>query len=253
MCDPNGQMSGPSALPPWMRVPLLCLVITITVLLPSCQASRQQIYGDKPGPKGFGTVVIDAGHGGRDSGARARGHLEKNLTLDLANRMRRELQPGFKVVMLRDRDEFLDLDERVHQANRHRDAVLLSLHFNYGPRRLAGPETYYWRVDSYSLAKRLQQKMAAVVPGNRGNRGLVRRRLRLTRNPEIPCVLLECGYLTNAREASLLRSPAYLDRLASALAEAVREQARRGDEGMGPLPRPIFAPPSKGTDARDQF
>ncbi|MEZ0388424.1 MAG: N-acetylmuramoyl-L-alanine amidase [Verrucomicrobium sp.] len=224
------------------------------LLLSSCQtASHHEIYGSKPGPKGFRTVVLDAGHGGKDSVARAKGQMEKTLTLDIANRVRNELKGSFKVVMTRDEDEFIELDERVRKANRYDDAVLLSIHFNYGPRRLGGPETYYWRVDSYSLARRLNQKLLAAAPVETGNRGLVRRRLRLTRNPEIPCVLIECGYLTNNREAALLKTTAYRDQLAKAIASAIKEQDRLGDAGMGKLPEAIIAPPSKGSDARDRF
>jgi N-acetylmuramoyl-L-alanine amidase len=230
---------------------LFCLALLC--LLASCQTSRESIYGNKPGPKGFGTVVLDAGHGGKDSGARARGQTEKSLTLDIAKRVKSELDGDFRVVLMRKGDEFVDLDDRVTKANRYHDAVLVSVHFNYGPRRLGGPETYYWRVDSYSLARRLHQNLVAACPAKSGSRGLVRRRLRLTRNPEIPCVLVECGYLTNAREAALLTTPAYRDRLAKAIANALKDQKRHGDAGMGKLPEPIFAPPSKGSDARDSF
>ncbi|WP_051946466.1 N-acetylmuramoyl-L-alanine amidase [Verrucomicrobium sp. BvORR106] len=223
-------------------------------LLAACQtASHQEIYGNKPGPKGFSTVVLDAGHGGKDSGARARGQMEKELTLDIAQRVKKELAGDFRVVMIRDGDQFVDLDDRVRKANRYDGGVLVSVHFNYGPRRLAGPETYWWRVDSSSLARRLHQNLMSACSVESGNRGLVRRRLRLTRNPEIPCVLVECGYLTNAREAALLKTPEYRAKLARAIANALKDQKRHGDAGMGPLPAPIIAPPSKGSDARDSF
>lgn len=212
--------------------------------------SGRSVYGDRPGPKGFDTVIVDAGHGGRDSGARARGLVEKQLALDVAKRLRSELWPGFKVVLMRDSDYFIELDQRVAKANRYDHAVLVSIHFNYGNRRRAGPETYYWRTDSYSLAKRVQRNLATTSPYESGNAGLVRRRLRLTRNPAIPCILVECGYLTNASDARLAASASYREKLAEAIARAIREQAQQGDAGMGPLPRPIYAPPSKATDAR---
>lgn len=213
-------------------------------------SAGRSIYGDRAGPKGFDTVIVDAGHGGRDSGARARGLVEKQLALDVAKRLRSELWPGFKVVLMRESDYFVELDQRVAKANRYGNAVLVSIHFNYGNRRRAGPETYYWRTDSYSLAKRVQRNLAATSPYESGNAGLVRRRLRLTRNPSIPCILVECGYLTNASDARLAASSSYRERLAEAIARAIREQASHGDAGMGPLPRPIYAPPSKATDAR---
>ncbi|WP_081887741.1 N-acetylmuramoyl-L-alanine amidase [Verrucomicrobium sp. BvORR034] len=244
-------MSAPT-FPCWRLLPRLCCLALLS-LLAACQTPHESVYGNKPGPKGFSTVVLDAGHGGKDSGARARGQMEKSLTLDIAQRVKKELAGDFRVVMIRDGDQFVDLDDRVRKANRYDGGVLVSIHFNYGPRRLAGPETYWWRVDSSSLGRRLHKNLLAACSVESGNRGLVRRRLRLTRNPEIPCVLVECGYLTNAREAALLKTPEYRAKLAKAIANALKDQKRHGDAGMGPLPAPIIAPPSKGSDARDSF
>ncbi|TDU73286.1 N-acetylmuramoyl-L-alanine amidase [Prosthecobacter fusiformis] len=227
---------------------LLCLFLVACGSAP--RLSQRSIYGDRPGPKGFNTVIIDAGHGGKDSGARARGLVEKQLALDVAKRLRSELWPGYKVVLMRDSDFFVDLDQRVARANRYGDAVLVSIHFNYGSRYRAGPETYYWRSDSYALAKRVQRNLSALAPYERDNAGLVRRRLRLTRNPALPCILVECGYLTNAKEAALVATSSYREKLAEAIARAIKDQARDGDAGMGPIPRPIYAPPSKAGDAR---
>lgn len=232
---------------PWFALVLLAL-------LASCQShpgnGKRSTYGDRPGPQGFKTVIVDAGHGGKDSGARARGLVEKQLALDVTKRLRSELWPGFKVVLMRESDRFVELDSRVSIANRYPDAILVSIHFNYGSRRRAGPETYYWRSDSYALAKRVQRNLSAVAPYESGNAGLVRRRLRLTRNPAIPCILVECGYLTNASEARLVATSSYREKLADAIAKAIRDQSTYGDTGMGPIPRPIYAPPSRAGDAR---
>ena len=204
---------------------------------------------NRPGVRGFRTVVIDAGHGGQDSGARSgiTGDMEKTLTLDTARRLQAALGGQFRVVMMRDNDTFIDLDERVVRATRAGD-MLVSIHYNSGPSGLRGPETYWWRVDSYSLARRMHEAMCAVSPSEQ-NRGFVRRRLRLTRNPAIPCVLVELGYLSNPSDASLCSTAGYRERMAQALAGAIREQAAQGDAGMGTLPRHIDAPPSRPTDA----
>ena len=198
-------------------------------------------------------MVIDAGHGGKDSGATSKttGQHEKDLTLDMAHRLRSELAGSFTTILMRDDDTFVDLDERVSRANHYGDAILVSMHFNSGPSRLRGPETYYWRVDSYGLATRLQRAMSAASPDPSGNRGLVRRRLRLTRNPEIPSVLMEGGYLSHPAESRLIAESAYRQKLATAIASAIRTQAAIGDAGTGPLPRPIFAPPSRPSDTRE--
>ena len=72
---------------------------------------------------------------------------------------------------MRSDDEFIDLDDRVLRANRHGDAILVSMHYNSGPSFIRGPETYYWRVDSHGLATRCQKAMAAASPAEIGNRG----------------------------------------------------------------------------------
>jgi N-acetylmuramoyl-L-alanine amidase len=214
------------------------------------RGSQADLLGHKPGPRGFRTVILDAGHGGQDSGAVQNGLREKDLTLDIVQRVRQLLSNSFSMVLMRRGDEFIDLDERVVRASRYDDAVLVSVHFNSGPSHLAGIETFYWRVDSYGLATRMQRALSSVVP-RQACRGLVRRRLRLTRNPTIPCVLVEGGYLSNGAEANLLRQAGYRDRLARAIAGALQAQAAQGDGNIGPLPPPRWDPPSRPTDARD--
>ena len=216
-------------------------------------SAGRDYWGHRPGPRGFKTVVIDAGHGGKDSGApsKSTGQLEKNLTLDTAKRLRAELAGSFDTILMRSDDTFVDLDERVARASRYGDAVLVSIHFNSGPSSLRGPETYYWRVDSHGLAVRLQRAMTQVSPAPSANRGLVRRRLRLTRNPLIPCVLVEGGYLSNPAEAQLIGDPAYRQQLAAAIAAAIRTQAAIGDAGTGQLPPPLTVPPSRASDKRE--
>src|SRR5688572_29258215 len=241
---------------PFLKIPLS---LSLAALFVSCAApstgssSGRDVYGHRPGPKGFKTVIIDAGHGGKDSGATSRhtGQREKDLALDTAKRIRAALSRDFKVILMRSDDTFIDLDERVIRANRFGGAVLVSMHYNSGPSNIRGPETYYWRVDSHGLATRLQRAMAQVSPVENANRDLVRRRIRLTRNPEIPCVLLEGGYLSNAAESQLIRDAGYRQKLATAIADAIRTQAAIGDAGTGPLPRPINAPPSRPTDAKE--
>jgi N-acetylmuramoyl-L-alanine amidase len=240
---------------------LLCkssLGLTFAAFLASCagpahSSSGRDVWGHRPGPKGFKTVIIDAGHGGSDPGAVSRhtGQNEKDLTLDMAKRIRAELGGNFRTILMRSDDSFVDLDDRVVRANRHGDAILISMHFNSGPPCIRGPETYYWRVDSHGLAVRCQRAMNAVCPVETANRGLVRRRLRLTRNPEIPCILLEGGYLSHSAESHLIADPGYRQKLASAIASAIRTQASIGDSGTGPLPRPLYEPPSRPTDAAE--
>ena len=226
-----------------------CFLVSCAV--PGGGTGGRSEYGHRAGPQGFRTVILDAGHGGRDSGATSRwtGQMEKSAALDTVQRIRQELGRQFRVVLMRDGDYFIDLDERVRRANGYPDAVLISMHYNHGGPSTRGTETFYWRMDSYSLAKRIQREIAAVSSSEQNNRGLVRRRIRLTRNPQIPCVLVEGGYMSHGSESRMIADASYRQQLARAIAKAVRDQARLGDAGMGPLPPPVNAPMSRPTDA----
>ena len=93
----------------------------------------------------FTTVVVDAGHGGKDNGALRRyGGAEKNATLDVATRLARKLRESqFRTVMTRSSDVFIPLDERAAISNRQANAIFVSVHFNDSGRRgIRGFETY---------------------------------------------------------------------------------------------------------------
>ncbi|MDK9699131.1 MAG: N-acetylmuramoyl-L-alanine amidase [bacterium] len=91
-------------------------------------------------------VVIDAGHGGKDPGARGRGLQEKDLTLDIALRLASELRkvPGLKVVLTRDKDVFVTLQDRGKIANKAGGKLFVSIHINAARSSKAyGIETYF--------------------------------------------------------------------------------------------------------------
>ncbi|MDE2322973.1 MAG: N-acetylmuramoyl-L-alanine amidase [candidate division NC10 bacterium] len=93
------------------------------------------------------TVVIDPGHGGRDSGAIGQsGAKEKDIVLDIGIRLRQLIEEnlGMKVIMTRTEDVFVPLENRTMIANRHRADFFISLHVNAAPRsRAVGFETYF--------------------------------------------------------------------------------------------------------------
>lgn len=210
---------------------------------------KRDYWGHRAGPKGFSTVILDAGHGGHDSGAisRTTRDRESDLALDTVRRVQRKLRGKVNVRLMRSDDTFVDLDERVRRASQRDGTILISIHYNAGPAGWNGPENYWWRVDSHGLATRLQRELDKASPYNGPNRGKVRRRLRLTRNPNVPSVLVECGYLSHPAEARRCSDPGYRERLASAIAKAILDQQAHGDP-PGPLPPPINKPPSRPTD-----
>lgn len=105
-------------------------------------------------------VIIDAGHGGEDSGAvGARGLKEKDITLDVASRLGRlfkNLMPNVDVVMTRSSDTYVGLEKRVQMANQRKGDAFISLHINSSEsKKSSGFETYSLDVASDNHAKRL--------------------------------------------------------------------------------------------------
>jgi N-acetylmuramoyl-L-alanine amidase len=201
----------------------------------------------------FTTVMIDAGHGGKDNGGTSGRYgspfqKEKDLTLDTAKRVRDELKrAGLRIVMTREDDHFVELDDRVAMANRlGAGAILVSIHYNAtGSSRPNGVQTFFWHANSHGLATRIQA--AVVASTGETDNGVTRRRLRLTRNPEIPCVLCECAYLTNPAENAKVAQESYRQLIANGIANGILQEYRLGDEGIPSVPE-IWAPLSKGSD-----
>jgi N-acetylmuramoyl-L-alanine amidase len=102
----------------------------------------------QPRAKSFKTIVIDPGHGGRDSGARGqRGTEEKDITLKVALKLRDLLsqQRGIRVLMTRERDQFVELEDRAKFANAVEADLFVSIHVNSHPQRsVKGIEIYHF-------------------------------------------------------------------------------------------------------------
>src|SRR5256885_8990150 len=115
--------------------------------------------------KTFTTVVVDAGHGGKDNGAYRRyGGAEKIATLDVAKRLDRKLRESqLKTVLTRSSDVFIPLDERVAVENSQKNSIFVSIHFNDSRRRgIHGFETYYHPPHANELANRIQAKLMTI-------------------------------------------------------------------------------------------
>ena len=150
----------------------------------------------------FETVVVDAGHGGKDSGAwRRHGPPEKAVALDVALRVDRKLRESqLKTVLTRANDTFIPLDSRVALGNQQKNSIFVSIHFNDSRRRaVGGIETYYYSPYAFHLASRIERSLAT-LPGT-VTRGVHTARFRVLRNAQYPSVLVECGYLSNRSNA----------------------------------------------------
>ena len=193
------------------------------IFLSSCGSGPSMRVKDTT--RTFTTVVVDAGHGGKDNGAfRRYGGAEKNATLDVATRLAAKLRESqFRVVMTRSSDVFIELDERAAISNRQKNAIFVSVHFNDSGRRgIRGFETYYHSPVARQLAYRIQQQIMT-LPGA-VNRGVKTANFRVLRKAEYPAVLVECGFLSNRSEGAAARSASRRDSLADKIAEAIVDQ-----------------------------
>ncbi len=183
-------------------------------------------------------VVIDAGHGGEDGGAVAEdGTVESGINLAVARELDALLRfLGCETKMTRtgnaaiysDGAETLrekkssDLKNRAALVNETPNAVLLSIHQNSLPssRRVRGAQVFHARTEgSEALAESIQTALnAAVNTGNEKSRKRIDESVYLMKNVNCPAVLVECGFLSNAEEAALLRQEGYQRRLSVTVA-----------------------------------
>src|SRR5437016_1383500 len=199
------------------------VTVGLLALLPACASMRTAKV--KNTSKNFSTVVVDAGHGGKDSGAYRRyGPPEKMIALDVAQRLNSKLRESqLKTVMTRNSDVFIELNDRVAIENAQKNAIFVSIHFNDSRRRgVRGFETYYHSGASFDLANDIQAKLMTIP--NSKNGGVHTANFRVLRNAACPAVLVECGYLSNRSEGNQARDWEYRELLADRIAEAVVEQ-----------------------------
>jgi N-acetylmuramoyl-L-alanine amidase len=175
-------------------------------------------------------VILDAGHGGSDAGAKgSTGLMEKNVTLELAREVAALLEShGARVQMLRDRDEFVDLNRRIREAVASDADVLVSIHANAvpddtDPLGVRGFEGYYDRAQADGLIRTLSRCVTA-MPGVQA-RGVIERDLRLCRIHHMPSVLLECLYVTNPGDEAHLLDADFREHFAQAVVTGLEDWA----------------------------
>ncbi len=198
------------------------------------------------------TVILDAGHGGHDSGAVGPLGREKNFTLDVALRARDLLKAaGFDVKMTRSSDTFIPLEQRAAYANRHPNAIFVSIHFN------KSSTSGGTGIETYALAPRgvpsMDEKSLSYSdfkqnPGNARDaenialaaamhsamvnnlritdRGIKRARFLVIKNIKIPGVLLEGGFLNSPRDSRLIATPEFRQKMAKSILQATQAYVR---------------------------
>ncbi len=204
------------------------------------------ITGDEP----FDTVVIDAGHGGHDAGAKGVYGYEKDFALQMARAVKAALvKRGFKVVMTRDSDVFISRTGRVAIANKTPNSIFLSFHFNSAGSAATGIETFALTPQGSSAS--LERGGGYNASGRTGNkqdsenialatavhalvihkfklidRGIKRAQWTVLTGCDRPGILFEGGFVTNATECRLIASTTYRTALAETVGDAVLNYRR---------------------------
>jgi N-acetylmuramoyl-L-alanine amidase len=208
----------------------------------------------------FDTVVIDAGHGGHDSGARGVYGYEKDYTLQLAKALAATLKRnGLKVVLTRDTDVFISRPGRVEIANNIPNSIFVSLHFNSGSSAASGLETYAltpagtsstdmgqkaWDSSSFrgnsqdsaniALATAIHAYTLHILNKDGGlaagpsrkkhyfiDRGVKRARWTVLTGCNRPGILFEGGFVTHGTEGQFIAFPAFRQAMANAIAQGI--------------------------------
>lgn len=239
--DPDGQAYVNAAAVPasdgiepaggTLHVPADLLARIRSLLLPTGRRP-EPARDERPDPptrrrtESAGCVVIDPGHGGRDPGAiSARGFREKNIVLTVSKLLAAELaRRHVRVLLTRDDDRYLQLEDRPAVANRADADLFVSVHADAARNRSATGFTAYVSrsADAKSLAAAgtIVRRMRSVGARNRGVR---RANYRVLVCADVPAVLIELGYLSNSWEAARLGNAGYQGRLARALASGIAE------------------------------
>jgi len=210
-------------------------------------------------------IVIDAGHGGNEPGAKGPGGaLEKDVTLAVARRLKGTLEGrlGIRVILTRDGDATMGLDERAAVANNNKADLFVSLHANASMRPgVSGAEVFYLSLDEYGdaaqrVAKGDSESLPVFGGGNRdiemilwemaqaryiqesaalaqgvesalrehvpmSARAIQRAPLRVLVGANMPAVLVEMGFITNAAQEKQLTSDDFQNRVVQALVGAI--------------------------------
>ncbi|MTJ11460.1 N-acetylmuramoyl-L-alanine amidase [Anabaena sp. UHCC 0187] len=173
-------------------------------------------------------IVLDPGHGGKESGASGpTGYLEKDVNLIISQLLRDELvKRGAKVVMTREDDRDVSLVERQVIINKEEPAIALSIHHNSLPdngdaEKTKGFGTFWYHPQSHSVAIFLQNYVVKKL--GKPYYGVFWNNLALTRPSAAPAVLLELGFMSNPNEFEEIVNPQAQQKMANTLADGITE------------------------------
>ena len=193
-------------------------------------------------------IILDPGHGGNDPGSinANLGLTEKSLTLTISKLVQSRLRSlGWHVTMTRDGDyevgdpngiDRQELQARCDIANAAGAAAFVSIHINSSVSTAPnGTTTYYWRPADKSFAQDVQGETAAA--DGIADAGVKREDFYVIKHTQMPAVLVETAYLSNAHDGAMLQQPAFLDRVAAGIVKGIMDFTG-GPKASPPTPGP---------------
>ena len=168
-------------------------------------------------------VVIDPGHGGTDYGAIRDGINEKDLTIDLSQRVASILKSkGYKYALTRTDDTYLGLQERCDFTEDENPQIFVSIHVNSAVATDPyGIETHYYHDESRELAETIQKHLVKDIDTK--DRGIYKSKFYVINHTDVPAVLVETGFLSNPDERAQLITEKRKQATAKAIAEGIIE------------------------------
>lgn len=178
-------------------------------------------------------IILDAGHGGLDRGAKIKYPYveEKRLTLSAINATKKYLeQLGYRVVLTRSKDYFVPLSKRVDIANTSNGELFVSIHFNSCPNKVAnGIEIYFFNsLENKSKTKNSKNLAHCVLTDvckntSAKSRGVRKGHFYVIRETKMPAILVEAGFLTNPQERDNIRKPSYIEKISLGIVEGIED------------------------------
>ncbi|MBS2772659.1 N-acetylmuramoyl-L-alanine amidase [Anoxybacillus rupiensis] len=207
-------------------------------------------------------IVLDAGHGGTDSGAVGNGLQEKNLTLNIVKKIGGLLAEyeGVSIIYTRTDDRFVELSERAAIANRADADFFLSVHINAGGG--TGFESYIYNggVSSATIAYQnvIHSEIMKAIAGVQ-DRGKKRANYAVLRETKMPALLTENLFIDNANDAAKLKSEPFLLQVAHGHVEGIakafglKRKATQQKQEEPKMPAPEKTAYDKAVDAAFEF
>lgn len=214
-------------------IQLIVSMFACFVLLAVCARVTENAVPTAAAPDNKPIIVLDAGHGGLDSGAVGKtGVLEKNVNLSIVLALRDMLEmSGFQVVLTRDEDisiydngvegirnqKLSDMDNRLEIVQSYPDSIFLCIHQNnFTDPQYFGGQMFYNNnnPNNRTLAQIMQNRFAALQKGNDREIKLSGDELYLLKSNKNPSLMIECGFLSNPEEESKLSTWEYQQQVA---------------------------------------